>query len=293
MAFAGFDGGTFTNAPNAGVIFIPFRPFAERVAKGLSSARIATEVREQLTQLDDAFSFVLEPPSVPGIGTGGGLKLYVQDRTGNGLPALERATCGTSPARRRRCRALPRRSRCSTRTHRKSMRTSIAPRRSCCRVPIDRRVSRRCRVYMGSILHQRLQPARPLSIRSRRRRSLIPFRVTLRNVENLKTRNNNGDMVPIGSVATFRDTTGPFRVAALQPVSGSPRSPAPARRGFRFGPGDHPRSRQIAHEHSAAGLPAIGVDWSSWRLVPQSGKHRDGRVRAGGGVRVPAAGCAV
>src|ERR1700751_66720 len=39
-----------------------------------------------------------------------------------------------------------------------------------------------------------------------------PFRVTLRDVETLKTRNNNGDMVPIGSVATFRDTTGPFRV---------------------------------------------------------------------------------
>jgi AcrB/AcrD/AcrF family len=39
-----------------------------------------------------------------------------------------------------------------------------------------------------------------------------PFRLTLRDVENLKTRNNSGDMVPIGSVATFRDTTGPFRV---------------------------------------------------------------------------------
>ena len=36
--------------------------------------------------------FVLEPPSVPGIGTGGGLKGYVQDRAGRGLPALEGAT---------------------------------------------------------------------------------------------------------------------------------------------------------------------------------------------------------
>jgi multidrug efflux pump subunit AcrB len=34
----------------------------------------------------------------------------------------------------------------------------------------------------------------------------------LRDVENLKTRNSRGDMVPIGAVATFRDTTGPFRV---------------------------------------------------------------------------------
>jgi multidrug efflux pump subunit AcrB len=38
------------------------------------------------------------------------------------------------------------------------------------------------------------------------------YRLTLRDVANLKTRNATGDMVPIGSVATFMDTTGPFRV---------------------------------------------------------------------------------
>jgi multidrug efflux pump subunit AcrB len=38
------------------------------------------------------------------------------------------------------------------------------------------------------------------------------FRLSLRDVENLKTRNSAGDMVPIGTVASFRDTTGPFRV---------------------------------------------------------------------------------
>ncbi|WP_424360124.1 efflux RND transporter permease subunit [Methylocystis parvus] len=39
-----------------------------------------------------------------------------------------------------------------------------------------------------------------------------PYRLSLRDVSNLKTRNVDGDMVPIGSVATFRDTTGPYRV---------------------------------------------------------------------------------
>src|SRR6516164_8680507 len=82
VAFAGFDGGTFTNAPNAGVIFVPLKPFAERVPLGLSASRIQGDLRQQLAKLDDAFVFVLEPPSVPGIGTGGGLKLYVQDRGG-------------------------------------------------------------------------------------------------------------------------------------------------------------------------------------------------------------------
>ena len=92
VAFAGFDGATFTNAPNAGVIFVPLKPFEERVPLGLTAGRILADLRQQLAQLDDAFVFVLEPPSVPGIGTGGGLKLYVQDRAGRGLPALEQAT---------------------------------------------------------------------------------------------------------------------------------------------------------------------------------------------------------
>jgi hydrophobe/amphiphile efflux-1 (HAE1) family protein len=92
VAFAGFDGATFTNAPNTGVIFVALRPFEERVPLGLTAPRILADVSQQLAQLDDAFAFVLEPPSVPGIGTGGGLKLYVQDRTGQGLPALEQAT---------------------------------------------------------------------------------------------------------------------------------------------------------------------------------------------------------
>jgi multidrug efflux pump subunit AcrB len=38
------------------------------------------------------------------------------------------------------------------------------------------------------------------------------YRLTKRDVANLKTRNASGDMVPIGSVATLKDTTGPFRV---------------------------------------------------------------------------------
>ena len=39
------------------------------------------------------------------------------------------------------------------------------------------------------------------------------FRQAPRDIANLKARNNSGQMVPIGSVASFRDITGPYRVA--------------------------------------------------------------------------------
>ena len=72
VSFAGFDGATFTNAPNAGVIFVPLQPFEKRVGKGLSSAKIVGDLYQKPGPLTDAFVLVLAPPSVPGIGTGGG-----------------------------------------------------------------------------------------------------------------------------------------------------------------------------------------------------------------------------
>ena len=91
VAFAGFDGATFTNAPNAGVIFVTLKPFEERVKAGLSSDTILNDLRAQMQALRQAFVLVIPPPSVPGIGTGGGFKLYVQDRAGRGPRALEQA----------------------------------------------------------------------------------------------------------------------------------------------------------------------------------------------------------
>jgi multidrug efflux pump subunit AcrB len=208
VAFAGFDGGTFTNAPNTGVIFVPLRPFEERVAKGLTEGKILADLRQQLAQLDDAFAFVLEPASVPGIGTGGGLKLYVQDRAGRGLPALEQATWIVAGS----AAQMPGFNQSFTlfNTHTPQIYADIdRTKAELLQVPIDR-VFQALSVYMGSsyindfnLLGRTYQVAAQAD---------NPYRVTLRDVENLKTRNNNGDMVPIGSVATFRDATGPFRV---------------------------------------------------------------------------------
>src|SRR5204863_9090621 len=39
-----------------------------------------------------------------------------------------------------------------------------------------------------------------------------PFRLSVRDVQNLRTRSSGGDMVPLGAVATFREITGPYRV---------------------------------------------------------------------------------
>ncbi len=193
---------------------------------------------------------------------------------------------GSSPARRRRPRASTRRSRCSTRTRRRSTPTSTAPRPSCsaCR---SSRVFEALSVYMGSayindfnILGRTYQVTAQAD---------NPFRLTPRDVENLKTRNATGDMVPIGSVATFRDTTGPFRVPRynLYPAAEVQFSLA---RGFSTGQGIA-AIEKIAAAAAAAGL-RLRMDRN--RAAGKARRQHGGdRLRAGGGVRVPAAGGAV
>src|SRR5205807_396025 len=51
VAFAGFDGATFTTASNAGVIFVTLKPFEERVKAGLAAASILNDLRAQMQAL--------------------------------------------------------------------------------------------------------------------------------------------------------------------------------------------------------------------------------------------------
>ena len=257
VAFVGFDGATFTNAPNTGVIFVRLKSFEEREDQGLTKDGILADLRQQMGQLRQAFVFVLEPPSVPGIGTGGGLQGYVQDRAGRGLPQLEQAawavagTAGQTPGFTQAYTLF------NTRTpqiYADIDRTKAEQ----LGVPISR-VFDTLSVYMGSAF------VNDFNILGRTYRVTAqadnPFRLSLRDVANLKTRNVTGEMVPIGSVATFSDTTGPYRVPRynLYPAAEVQLSLA---RGFSSGQG-LAAVEQIAAEKLPSGF---GFEWTEIAL---------------------------
>ncbi len=82
VAIAGFNGATFSNATNSLVMFPIFDPFDERPS--------GTEMYQKLTEAIsrvDAFTIVIPPPTIRGLGTGGGFKMEVQDQAGPGLPS--------------------------------------------------------------------------------------------------------------------------------------------------------------------------------------------------------------
>ncbi len=97
-AFAGFSGATRTLSSNAAALFPVFEAPEIRAKQGLTSASIAAELRKRLSVIQSAFIIVIPPPAIPGIGTGGGFTLRVQDRQGRGPELLASAT---ARARRR------------------------------------------------------------------------------------------------------------------------------------------------------------------------------------------------
>ena len=92
VSFAGFSGATQTISSSTGALFPVLAPFEERIEHGQTAASITADLRQRLAAVQDAFVLVIPPPPVPGIGTGGGFQLRVQDRAGLGTAALEEAT---------------------------------------------------------------------------------------------------------------------------------------------------------------------------------------------------------
>src|SRR5215470_4397326 len=87
--FVGFSGATFTNAPNAGAIFLTLEPWEKRSNDPRKSAAAITgALFGKFAAIQDALIFVVQPPPVSGIGNAGGFRMMVEDRGGAGPQAL-------------------------------------------------------------------------------------------------------------------------------------------------------------------------------------------------------------
>lgn len=207
--FAGFDGATRTNAPNAGAIFAPLQPYEKRAAMGRSIEETVAEAQARLNTIKEATAFVVPPPPVRGIGTGGGWKLYVQDRGGRGVYELERVT----RAFIERANADPNVARVFTTFNTATPKVFAdidRVRAEKLRVPAER-VLDTLEVYLGSAY------VNDFNFLGRTYRVTAQaegeYRDERRDVLKLRTRSESGAMVPLGSLTTFHDLTGPYRVS--------------------------------------------------------------------------------
>jgi len=208
VAFAGFDGATFTNAPNTAVVFASLSSFGDRAALGVTGQDILRDLQGRLMGDPDAQVLVLPPPSVPGIGTGGGFKLMTQDRAGGGPQELERVTQGVVAA----ANGAPGIALAFTlfNTATPQIRAEIdRTRAEMLGIPLSR-VHEALGVYMGSAF------VNDFNLLGRTWRVTAQadsaHRTGIEDLARLRTRTDDGAMVPLGSLATFHETSGPYRV---------------------------------------------------------------------------------
>jgi multidrug efflux pump subunit AcrB len=191
-------------------MFLPLKDFDQRTSKELTNIGIIQALSAKLAAIPDAYILIVPPPSVQGLGTTGGFKLYVQDRTGAGYDELARVMGEVLATAREQPELLAP----ATYT---SFQNSVPQ----LFADVDRNKAKREGVPLSNIFGT-LQTylgssyVNDFNLFGRTFRVYAQaearFRARPEDIANLKTRNAAGDTVPIGSVAKIRFITGPDRV---------------------------------------------------------------------------------
>ena len=208
VAFAGFSGATRANSANAGAIFVGPDPFEERVKHGPRITELLGTLQARLDEIREAMIFVIPPPPVQGLGTGGGFKVVVQDRMGQGPRALQEATDALVGA----TYSDPHVARVFT-TFRASTPQLYAHvdrvRANKLNVPLGN-VFDTLQTYLGSLyVNDFNRFGRTFQVLAEAEGE---FRTQAEHIARLKTRNGSGGMVPLGSILDVEQKGGPDRV---------------------------------------------------------------------------------
>ena len=202
VAFPGLNALQFTNTPNSGTVFFGLKPFSERKH---TAAEINAEINAKIAQIQQGFGFSIMPPPILGLGQGSGYSLYVQDRAGLGYGALQTAINTLSGS----IMQTP------------GMHFPISSYQA--NVPqLDVQVDRDKAKAQGvslTALFSTLQTylgssyVNDFNRFGRTWRVMAQadgeFRDSVEDIANLRTRNDRGEMVPIGSMVNITTTYGP------------------------------------------------------------------------------------
>ncbi|MCR6664080.1 MAG: efflux RND transporter permease subunit [Luteimonas sp.] len=202
VAFPGLNPLQFTNTPNNGVVFFTLAPFAER---SRSAEEITAELNQKFSTIQEGFTFAFMPPPIQGLGNGSGWSLFIEDRTRLGYGELQNAVQAFQGA----AAQTP------------GLGYPISSYQA--NVPqLDAEVDRvkakaqgvpltelfdTLQTYLGSAY------VNDFNMFGRTWQVIAqadgPFRDEVGDIANLRTRNDRGEMVPIGSMVNIRQTYGP------------------------------------------------------------------------------------
>lgn len=202
VAFPGLNALQFTNTSNTGVVFFPLKPFEER---SLSAGEINARINQKISGLKEGFAFSFMPPPILGLGNGSGYQLFIEDRGNLGYGALQNAVNQFQGA----ISQTP------------GMGYPISSYQA--NVPqLDAEVDRlkakaqgvpltelfdTLQTYLGSTyVNDFNRFGRTWQVIAQ---ADAPYRDSVEDIARLRTRNEQGEMVPIGSMVDIRQSFGP------------------------------------------------------------------------------------
>jgi multidrug efflux pump len=208
VAFPGLSPNGFTASPNSGIAFITLDDFEKRRSPDLSANAIIGNLYQAFGEIQEARMIVINAPAVNGLSTGGGFKLYVEDRANLGPEALYGATWGTIGAAYATNVLqgvystyqinVPQIDLDVDRVKAKSLGVSLSS------------LYETLQVYLGSLyVNDFNQFGRTYQVVAQ---ADSKFRDGADDIRRLKVRNERGQMVPIGTLVSVREAFGPDRV---------------------------------------------------------------------------------
>ena len=204
----GFDVTTNTVAPNVGTVFTTLPSLFGEHLRGVNAASMVATLRKEFAGFKGANVLVVNPPAVKGLGTAGGFKMMLEDRAELGPQALADATNKLVVAARKDPAFA-------------AVFTLYNAGAPSVYADIDREKAEKVglstadvfptlELYMGSQYvndFNLLGRTYPVFVQGDQQ-----FRQTPEEIARLKVRNATGAMVPIGTVATFKEKTAPYRI---------------------------------------------------------------------------------
>jgi multidrug efflux pump len=253
VAFPGLSISGFTNASNAGIVFVMLKPFDERKSPELSANALAMQLNQKFASIQEAFVAIFPPPPVMGLGQIGGFKLQVEDRTGQGYAALDEAVKAFM-AKATKAPELT------------GLFSSFQVNVPQIYADVDRVKARQLgvavtdvfetmQIYLGSLyVNDFNRFGRTYTVRVQ---ADAPFRARADDIGRLKVRSNSGEMIPLAAVLTVKSNAGPDRAMRYNGFLAADINGGPA-------PGYSSGEARAAMERIAAETlpPGIGFEWT-------------------------------
>ncbi|MEK7953410.1 efflux RND transporter permease subunit [Luteolibacter soli] len=253
IAFPGLSINGFTNSPNSGIAFVSLKSFEERKGPGMSGKEIAAQLQAEFGQIQGAFVAVFPPPPVNGLGTTGGFKLYIEDRNGAGYDELYTAAQALL-AKANQTPGLA------------GMFSGFTVNTPQLLADVNRAKAKQQGIPLGNIFEAMQVNLGSLYVNDFNRfgrtyqvvaQADSEFRTRAEDVARLRTRNDKGQMVPLGSVLEVKETYGPDRAMRYNGYPAADLQGGPAL-GFSSG-----QAEALMEKVAAETLPkGMTLDWT-------------------------------